>query len=321
MYQTLLRSLFYLLGACLLQGCQALKQEEGFTPIINFATPQEKISQLPSAFPPLSTEERSQEWGKELILGEAFAEEWDLYRAITCYKRALILIPPSNKERILQLNYDIVFAYYLGNKYKEAINVFEGTELTYVNALFPAYNNLLILLYDCYRVTHQEEKASCLLNAIEKYSPETADDLTLYTDLKAGLLDAVQADIEKRADKDCIQITLEQYYRFAKSPQKARTLNALLPGLGYYYVGQKKAALTSFLVNALFTAAAYQFFSRGYPAAGAITASLEYGWYYGGINGAGIAANEYNQVLYDGVGRKILTESNSFPVLIFETSF
>ena len=44
----------------------------------------------------------------------------------------------------------------------------------------------------------------------------------------------MRVDIEKCADNDCIQITLEPYYRFAKSPQKARTLNALLTGIGYH---------------------------------------------------------------------------------------
>jgi hypothetical protein len=111
------------------------------------------------------------------------------------------------------------------------------------------------------------------------------------------------------------------YEQFTKSPSKARTLNAILPGAGYAYVGQKRSAVTSFLINALFTAAAYQFFSRGYTAAGAITASLEMGWYFGGINGAGIEANEYNARIFEGVGRKMLTDHTCFPVLMFETSF
>src|SRR5262249_54042528 len=107
----------------------------------------------------------------------------------------------------------------------------------------------------------------------------------------------------------------------AKSPQTARVLNGLLPGAGYYYIGQKKAAFTSFVINALFTAAAWQFFQRGYPAAGAITTGLELGWYLGVITGAGLGAQQYNDRLYEGVARKILIHQQAFPILIWETSF
>ena len=50
-------------------------------------------------------------------------------------------------------------------------------------------------------------------------------------------------------------------------------------------------------------------------------ASMEIGWYLGGINGAGIEAQELNTRLYEGVGTKILVEKECFPVLMFETTF
>lgn len=302
-----------------LTGCQSLQQE--FKPNIVYTPPATKISDLPSAFKSLSKEEKNQDWAKELRLGDAFANEWDLYRAITCYKSALILLPCEATDRRLQIEYDLILCYYLGHKYTEAINIFEAGEIAKATPKFPAFSNLMVLLYDCYLQTQQQEKADCLFENIEKVSPETAQDLALYTDFNAGDTAAVQADIQCHPKKECMQIDFDSYYQFAKSPQKARTLNALLPGLGYYYVGQKKAAMTSFFINALFTAAAYQFFHKGYIAAGAITASIEYGWYYGGINGAGIAANEFNQSLFEGVGKKILSDNCCFPVLMFETSF
>ena len=95
----------------------------------------------------------------------------------------------------------------------------------------------------------------------------------------------------------------------------------LLPGAGYYYVGQKKAALTAFVINSLFTAAAYQFFAKGYPAAGFITLSFEAGWYFGGINGAGLAAKEYNERLYEVKAKDFMLKERLFPLLTFETSF
>ena len=177
------------------------------------------------------------------------------------------------------------------------------------------------MIYDSYFRTGDEERAACVLEIIRKYSPESAEDLSLYQTLKEGEVDASRSFVERYRDAEEIKKDFAIYDQFAKSPKKARTLNALLPGAGYYYVGQRRSAMTSFIINALFTAAAYQFFRNGYPAAGAITASIEAGWYLGGINGAGIEAQEFNTRLYEGVSRKILTDHFCFPILMFETSF
>ena len=290
-------------------------------PTITCQIPAYRIGVMPSAFPPLSDEEYQHEWAKELLIGNAFAKESDFYRAITCYKRALILLPAAENDRRQQIDYDLMLAYYLGCKYQEALNIFESSAICQATPAFPAFNQLLLIVYDCYLQTHQEEKAACALEAIQKFSPESAEDLSLYQSLKTGEVEEVRCLISQHREADVMQADFDFYEQFAKSPSKARALNALLPGAGYYYVGQRRSAVTSFIINALFTAAAYQFFARGYPAAGALTASLELGWYLGGINGAGIEANEFNTRLYEGVGKKILTDNACFPVLMFETSF
>lgn len=302
-----------------LTGCQSYRNE--IDPVIVFTPSTCQIERLPTAFPPLTEEERQQEWAKELLMGDAFGRELDLYRAITCYKRALILLPEGAVERHLQIDYDIILSYYLGRKYQEAINTFEGSALVQVNPLFPGFNNLIILLQDSYRQVGQEERAECLFEVIQKYSPETAVDLSLYYDLEEGNLEEAQMAICAHPCRESLQEDMGIYYQNAKSPSKARTLNAILPGAGYYYVGQPKSAVTSFVINTLFSVAAYQFFKNGYIAAGAITTSLELGWYLGGINGAGIEATEYNSRLYEGVAQSMMVEHRFFPVLMFETAF
>jgi hypothetical protein len=313
-------SLFLMAGLALTQvGCQPVCQK--MEPTIICQLPTHRISTQPSAFPCLTPDECKQEWARELLIGDVFAKECDFYRAITCYKRALVLLPPCAIERRLQIDYDLVLCYYLGGKCQEALNIFEASDLSQANPDFPAFNNLLLIVYDCYFQTHQEEKASCVLEIIRKFSPESADDLLLYQTLKEGEVETARCLIEQHRDAEEMQMDFAFYDQFAKSPKKARILNAVLPGAGYYYVGQRRSAMTSFIINALFTAAAYQFFRNGYPAAGAITASIEAGWYLGGINGAGIEAQEFNTRLYEGISRKILTEHYCFPVLMFETSF
>lgn len=313
-------SLLLAIGLALTQvSCQPVCKK--MEPTIVCQLPTYRIQTLPSSFPCLSSDEQQQEWAKELLIGDVFAKECDFYRAITCYKRALILLPTCEIARHLQIDYDLILCYYLGGKYQEAINIFEASELSQANPDFPAFNNLLIVIYDSYLQNKQEDKAACVLEIIRKFSPETAKDLFLYQNVKEGEIETTRCLISEHRDAQEMEKDFAFYDQFAKSPKKARFLNAVLPGAGYYYVGQRRSAVTSFIINALFTAAAYQFFRHGYPAAGIITASIETGWYLGGINGAGIEAQEFNTRLYEGVGRKILNDHDCFPVLMFETSF
>lgn len=312
--------LILLVGLGLLQvSCQPVCHQ--MEPTLNCPLPSYEIGVLPSAFPPLTEEERQKEWAKEILIGDAFGKECDFYRAITAYKRALILLPKIEIDRKMQIDYDLLLAYYLGGKYQEALNIFESSAICQATSAFPAFNQLLLIVYDSYLQTHQEEKAACVLQAIRKFSPESADDLTLYQTFKEGDVEEAECQISRHREFETMESDFAYYTQFKKSPAKARALNAILPGAGYFYVGQRRSAVTSFIINALFTAAAYQFFARGYPAAGAITASLEMGWYLGGINGAGIEAQEFNTRLFEGVGKKILSEGGCFPVLMFETSF
>ena len=74
----------------LLSGC-SLPQDK-LAPRIHTTPTTQKLSALPTAFPPLTSEEAASSWGMELFLGEYFARRGDFYRAITSYTRGLALI-------------------------------------------------------------------------------------------------------------------------------------------------------------------------------------------------------------------------------------
>lgn len=304
----------------LFSSCQPF-QQKSLDPILVYTPPSYHLENLPSPFPPLTEDEHFQPWAQEIVIGDRFARDLDLYRAITCYKRALILLSDDQMERRLQLHYDILLCYYLGHKYLEASQTFESTDLFDVNPLFPAYSNLLLILYDTYRELKQDEKADRIYEIIQKCSPGTAQDIELFSSIKEARMANISCQMESHPAREALQSEWNQYWQQTKSPGQARLLNALLPGAGYYYLGQKQSALTSFVINSLFTAAAYQFFQRGYVAAGLITTSLELGWYFGGINGAGLEAQEFNMRLYEGSAQRMLEENRLFPILMFETSF
>lgn len=268
---------------------------------------------LPTAFPPLAPEESAASWGMELFLGEHFAREGDFYRAITSFKRGLALLPreKSLPLRRQQMEQGILLSYYLGKKYQEAIDFFEASTLQDVGIKYPGLQTLLLTIYHSYIELHMEPKAEAILCKIESLSPDTAEDLRLFQRLKGGQVVALKKD----------SLLWKEYRQLEKSPRTARISNAVFPGAGYWYVGQKKSAITSFLINTLFTAAAYQFFHQGYPAAGAIVASMEMGWYLGGIHGAGLEAQYYNHRLYEKAAVQLLREKQAFPFLMWETSF
>lgn len=290
-------------------------------PNICYALPARAAPCLPSPFKPLNEGEKRTDWGKELIIGRGFAREMDLYRAITCFKRARFLIPKSH-ERLIEIDYDIFLSYYLAQKYDEAIDAFETTTLMQASIeTFPALHDLYIAVYDAYIKTDHLDKAKSLLYFIQETEPCAGQQLQIETSVidadLSSALSAASGTIYEKATSSFVH----EYCCKAKSPTKAQFFNAVLPGGGYLYVGQTKSALTSFLINTLFIAASYQLFDRGYVAAGIITSSLELGWYFGGINGAGLAAKEHNDRLYESLARDFLIDNRLFPVLTIQMGF
>jgi len=305
--------LFYLF-VFLFTSCQ--HQQPPFeTSIVYFPQPRQ-IQRLPTQFPPLTPNEFKELWAKELAIGQGFAAEFDFYRAITAFKRALFLLPPELYERRLQIEYSIVLSYYLGGRYQDSIESFEGSSLTTVPDHFPAIQELLLLLEDSYRKLNRCTQADNILEILQNFSPEKGDTLQIGHAVETADFCALEA-----SPLPTMQCFLDSYYTEAKSVTKARTLNTFLPGAGYWYIDQKKSAVTAFCINTLFTFAAYQFFQRGYPAAGIITTSLELGWYLGGINGAGLEAQAYNERLYSCLAKEYMLQERLFPILLFETAF
>lgn len=276
-----------------------------------------------SPFPKLNEEDRNSPWGIEITVGDNFARKLDLYRAITCYKRGETLLPPNNIERLREIQYKILCCYFLGRQYHAVVETFEFGSLSEAPATFPALRSLLIMLYEAYRQIEMDDKAVLMLTCLDKIDPEAARRLQLGAAITEGLIDCAEDFSQELPEEEGQEITtqLECYRAEALSVRKAQWLNAVLPGAGYYYVGQKSSALTSLTLNTLFTLAAWKLFDENQIALGIIVSSLEAGWYLGGINGAGLAAKAYNEKLYNHRGKEIMLQHRLFPVLQFSYAF
>ncbi len=303
----------------LLSGCH--RNVGDMKPQLNYAVQDSYLKQLPSPFPLLSESERAQDWGKEYTIGLGFAHQLDLYQAATAFKRAEILIPRSETARLKELRYNVVLCYYLGQKYRDVTYEFEQGDLRGVNQVFPAFHDLLVILYDCYLKLGEDNKRIALLETIRYYYPDTAARLGASTALVQANFPEIKHQATLLPPQNTVQEFLEAYQAGRKSPGTAQSLNALLPGTGYLYLGQYQTALTAFLFNGLFIWATYHFYHQGHFAAGTIFLSFEFGWYFGGIFGAGIEAKNFNERLYERLATPMMNQNRLFPVLNLRYAF
>ncbi len=290
-------------------------------PRINCQIQDQHFAKLCSAFPTLDCAERGSDWGKEYIIAIHFAKELDLYRAVSTFKRAEILLPSGEQSRKLEIQYDILLCYFLGNRYDEAVDAFEKSDLACVDKTFPAYHDLLLVLYECYREMDDPDKQARIYDLLEKSYPDTAEKIQLSRAIREGNLDVVKCFAEGFQNSSYLDDLLCYYNTQKKSVATAQFLNALIPGAGYLYIGQKKSAFTAFVLNGLFITAAVQFFRHNHVAAGIITTGFESGWYFGGIYGAGEEAKYYNERLYEKKAAAVLNQHNLFPTLMMKYEF
>jgi hypothetical protein len=258
------------------------------------------------------------DWGREYMLGKRFAEEQDFYRAITCFQRAKFLLAPSNEDHEAQLFHASLLAYCLAGKYQEAISLWEK-EQDSLHVKDPEMaKDCICLLYESYCRLGKEQKAHDLLNALSPHEP-VRKKLPLFEviaknsddDLPSAHIYAHEVgEEEERAAKELTALYLAQ----RKDPATARLLNGLLPGAGYAYVRQYQTAATAFVFNALFIVSSVQFFRANLVAAGCLCAGFETGWYLGGITGAGLAADTYNQRLREILARPYLEKFRLYPL-------
>ena len=313
----LIGSATLIIAISLLPSCTRVPKE--ITPQIQYTVQDRYLKNLPSPFAPLSSVEKQSDWGKEVLIGISFAKSLDLYRAITAFRRAEILAPDTTSSRKREIQYAILLCYYLGKRYDEVIYAYTQSSLSQVTPEFPAFHDLLTILYDSYEQSDQCEQAAHILELIHHYYPKTYDTLKLSTALSCADLPLIREKASPEYPYLCP--LLNSYDQGKKNPSTAAFLNTILPGSGYLYVGQKQTAVTAFLINGLFIASSVYFFIHGPIAAGIITTSFEAGWYFGGIYGAAYQAKFYNERLYESLATPVMQREGLFPIFRLNYAF
>jgi len=179
---------------------------------------------------------------------------------------------------------------------------------------------MLIIIFDCYTQEKQENNAARFLEYIRAYYPETAQKLQVSEDLQHGNIPALET-VAQDSEYEAVNKLLNTYKKAKKSIAKAQTLNAIFPGAGYLYIGQKQTALTATLINGLFIGASYYFFKSGNIPAGVIFSTFETGWYFGGIYGVGEETKFYNERVYEVQATNMMNQAKMFPVFMIRHAF
>jgi len=307
-------ALFLLLASC-------ARVPHGIDPQVNYTVHQRYLDQLPSPFPPLGALEKSTDWGKEYLIGIKLARSLDFYRAITAFRRAEILIPEGETSRKIEMQYEILLCYFIGRRYSEVDTAYMQSGLSKVGPDFPAFHDLLLILYDTYEQLCDYDKTCYILQLIETHYPGSYETLALSSALRRGDLDTLCQFTQLQTERPYLDDFLACYEQNKKSQTTASVLNAVLPGAGYLYVGQKQTAVTAFLMNGLFIASSVYFYKNGPLAAAIITTGFELGWYVGGIQGASYQAKFYNERLYETNATPMMNREKLFPIYMLNYSF
>jgi tetratricopeptide (TPR) repeat protein len=242
----------------------------------------------------------------QVKLGDSFMAEHEYYRAVTEYKKFLVLFPDS--EQSDSVLFKIGRAYFGGDELENAARSFAAIGERYPDSTYaPAAGYQAGLCY--WRLNRLEEAAAAFTAVATRY-PASGDARralleTALVDFDRKDLPGSQRELERflatypqdqRAEKARDAITLldrdQQLPR--KSPVVAGLLSAVVPGAGHIYAGHYGDGVTSFFLNGLFIAGTVVAIRQeNYAVAGAVGV-VGLPFYIGNIYGAANAATKWN---------------------------
>ncbi len=249
----------------------------------------------------------------QLRIADVFMADAEYYRAITEYKKFIILFPVSDK--LDYAHFSIAMAYYRGEEYENALPAFAEVRKRFPESPYASkalYMEGLCQLrlkdYESSRVTLQavryrdasSNEASLALLAKSLVAFDTGD-----TKESRRQLDLFLDTNPPHPDAGAAHRALALVSRYEELPMKSESLagmlSAVVPGGGYAYAGRYGDGAMAFLVNALFMAGTIAAIDDENYAVAGIVGGVGLPFYIGNIYGSAAAARQWNVKIRSGV--------------------
>jgi len=232
---------------------------------------------------------------------DSLFEEGDYYRAITEYKRVMHQYPETDVAKEASLK--VAIAYIEGKRFEAALTMLEKFRQSYSND--PLALEALFLKGEAWFAAGNYREALKVFEEVHKEAWTGEQKSRAFAARGWSLMKMGKWKEASAAFNGLGETEQGRYLRLSmdlkkgealpiKSPSLAGTLSAIIPGAGQLYVGRKRDALVSFLLNSAFIAASAEAFRKGEDALGGILLFFEAGWYAGNIYSAAGGAHKYN---------------------------
>jgi tetratricopeptide (TPR) repeat protein len=249
----------------------------------------------------------------QMRLGDAFMSEGEYYRAITEYKKYLILFPDgSQRDAAL---FQAGRAYYLGLEYDPAVQAFAELRSRFPDSPYAA--EAAFLAGVCNARLNRPDKADDAFEeaAVRKTAPAIASEARLgrsFLDFDRGDMTGARDELQRfladfpadqRAGKVRTALTLlpQDGELPRKSTLAAGILSAIVPGSGHVYAGHYGDGATALLLNGLFiTGTVVAVRQENYAVAG-VVGVIGLPFYIGNIYGAANVAAKWNLAVSKGL--------------------
>jgi outer membrane protein assembly factor BamD (BamD/ComL family) len=253
----------------------------------------------------------------QLKIADAFMEEGEYYRAVTEYKKFMILFPDSGKADYA--SFEIAMAYFKGEEYGAAARSFLALREKYPESGY-AIPASYLEGYSQWKLKNYDRARAALEPLVEQH-PESEYAPRSLVVISLAALDENKVEVSRQALKRFLDrypghpgeenvreavVQLDRYQELPeKSPVLAGVMSAILPGSGYIYAEHYGDGITAFLINGLFIAGTVAAINQENYAVAGIVGGIGVPFYLGNIYGSANAAKKWNLGVRNEVIRKI----------------
>lgn len=258
----------------------------------------------------------------QLKVADAFMAEGEYYRAITEYKKFLIVFPDSPKTDYTL--FKMGMAYYNGEEYESSARSLGALRQKYPESGYAAQSEYFEGLAYWKLKKYQDAKTAfqtlVFVYPNSDYAPLglTADAMLALDQENVGasrqglekLVTTYPDYLDSTKATDAMKL-LDQYQNLpTKSEALAGIMSAVVPGSGYFYAGHYGDGITAFLINGLTIAGTVTAIYQENYAVAAIVGGIGLPFYFGNIYGSANAAKKWNIAVRKDLRNKICVTLN-----------